>query len=329
MESVILFDPGIRSLNKGDEIIMRSAERELKKQGILAGRYVIHSATHAPIVTFYQNTVRNPRMRFYDEAKYKFICGSNLMWKDMLKPRPVFNVNLWNCRAYANSVLMGVGVGQAQSKTNLYTKKLYEKILSKEYIHSTRDQAAADFLTDLGYKAINTGCPTMWCLTSDFCSEIPEGKAENVVFTLTDYGREKEYDQKLIDILKNEYKKVYFWIQGAFDMEYFNSFENTEDIIIISPDIDEYSAILDMPDIEYVGTRLHAGLFAMQHKKRTIILAIDNRARDMKDAYDLHVLERKDIDQLPEKINSSFKTDVRLRQQNIDLWLSQFKEEVQ
>lgn len=29
METVVLFDPGIRSLNKGDEIIMRSAEREL------------------------------------------------------------------------------------------------------------------------------------------------------------------------------------------------------------------------------------------------------------------------------------------------------------
>ena len=31
MKTVILFDPGIRSLNKGDEIIMRSAENELNR----------------------------------------------------------------------------------------------------------------------------------------------------------------------------------------------------------------------------------------------------------------------------------------------------------
>ena len=327
MNAVILFDPGIRSLNKGDEIIMRSAERELANNGILAGNYVIHSATHAPIVTSYQNTALNPRMRFYDEAKYKFICGSNLMWKDMFKVRPVFNVNLWNCMPYANSIMMGIGVGQANSKTNLYTKKLYEKILSKDYIHSTRDQAAESFLTSLGYKAIDTGCPTIWQFTPEFCADIPHGKAENVIFTLTDYGKDLENDQQLINILKKEYRNVYFWVQGAFDFEYFNNFENTEGIIVVDPDIDEYSRVLNSMDIDYVGTRLHAGLFAMQHKKKAIILAIDNRVRDMSEVYDLHVLERDDLSKLPELINSSFATDVKIKQANIDLWLSQFKGE--
>ena len=324
MESIVLFDPGIRSLNKGDEIIMRSAERELDKAGILENNYVIHSATHAPIVTFYQNTRKNVSMKFYDRAKYKFICGSNLMWKNMLKPRPVFNVNLWNCMPYENSIFMGVGVGQAKSRTNLYTKKLYAKILSRDYVHSARDQAAADFLTSLGYRAIDTGCPTMWCFSPEFCAQIPHEKAENVVFTLTDYGREKEYDQKLIDILRQNYNKVYFWIQGAFDLDYFETFRNTEGIITVSPDLDAYARVLSLPDIEYVGTRLHAGMFAMQHKKRAIFLAIDNRTRDMNAAYDLHVLERSAVEELPRMISSSFATDIRLKRENIDSWLSQF-----
>ena len=325
METVILFDPGIRSLNKGDEIIMRSAEEQLDIAGILKDNYVIHSATHAPIVTFYQNNNLNPRMRLYDETRLKFICGSNLLWKDMLKPRPVFNVNLWNCRPYRNSILMGVGVGQAKSKTNIYTKKLYSKILSKDYIHSTRDQVAAEFLKGLGYQAIDTGCPTMWKFTPEFCAQIPTSKSDKVIFTLTDYGREKVYDQKLIDILKSKYKTVYFWIQGAFDLEYFNEFSNTDGIYLVAPSVDEYSKILSMEDIDYVGTRLHAGMFAMQHKKRSIILAIDNRVRDMKATYDLQVLERHEIEKLPQLIESTFSTNVKIKQNNIDMWLSQFR----
>ena len=38
MENIVLFDPGVRSLNKGDEIIMRSARMELAKSGLLQGR---------------------------------------------------------------------------------------------------------------------------------------------------------------------------------------------------------------------------------------------------------------------------------------------------
>lgn len=325
MRNIVLFDPSIRSLNKGDEIIMTSAERELNRIGLLDDSYVIKCATHAPAVTFYQNTTRNPRMRVYDQAEYKLICGSNLLWKNMLKPRPVFNINLWNCRPHKDSILMGVGIGQANSKTNWYTKKLYSKILSKDFIHSTRDQATAYFLAELGYKAIDTGCPTMWRFTPDFCNEIPTKKANNVVFTLTDYGRDRQYDQVLIDILQKEYKEVYFWVQGVFDYEYFKSFSNTENIKIVNPSLEDYSRILMMEDMEYVGTRLHAGMFAMQHKKRTIILAIDNRVRDLSASYDLHTLERNDIDQLSDLINSEFNTNVHLKQDNIDFWLSQFK----
>ena len=324
MKTVVLFDPGIRSLNKGDEIIMRSAEYELEKAGLLEGNYVIHSATHAPVVTFYQNTPQNPRIRLYDNADLKLICGSNLMWKNLLKPRPVFNVNLWNCRPYRDSILMGVGVGKSDDKTNLYTRKLYSKILKKDALHSTRDEAAAAFLADLGYKAIDTGCPSMWRFTPEFCGGIPCEKAENVVFTLTDYGRDKQYDQMLIDTLKRHYKEVFFWIQGVYDLEYFETFENTDGITTIPPSVDAFGEVLKRPDIEYVGTRLHAGMFAMQHKKRTIILAIDNRVRDMKKDYDLHVIERREIEKLDDMIESSLPTDIRLKQENIDIWLSQF-----
>lgn len=322
MEKIVLFDPGIRSLNKGDEIIMQSAEYELAD--IIKDKYVIKSATHAPIVTWYQNTNLNPRMRIYHEAQYKFICGSNLIWKNMFKPRPVFNIDLTNCLPYSNSILFGIGIGQVDNKTNLYTKLLYKKILSKDIIHSVRDDAAAEFVRSLGYKAINTGCPTMWRFTPEFCKGIPIKKSNNVIFTLTDYGKEKNFDQKMIDILVSNYNKVYFWIQGVFDKEYFDTFENTKDIIVVPPTIEAYSNILKQDDIEYVGTRLHAGMFAMQHKRRAVLIAIDNRVRDMQLSYDLHVIERSKIDELESYINREFVTDIKIKQENINIWMKQF-----
>ena len=324
MENIVLFDPSIRSLNKGDEIIMRSAEKYLSP--VLIGNYVIKSATHSPILTFYQNTRLNPRMRFYDDAKYKFLCGSNMIWKNMLKVRPTFNANLFNCMPYRNSIMMGCGIAQTQVKrTNIYTKSLYSKIFSKEYYHSVRDEKAAEFIKSLGYKVINTGCPTMWGFSEEFCKEIPAEKADKVIFTLTDYNKNSEFDGQLIDILLDNYKEVYFWIQGAFDFEYLQTLPHTEKIQIVNPTVDDYSDILACGNIDYVGTRLHAGLFAMQHKIRTIIIAIDNRAISINESYNLNIIDRnKTASDLANKINSDFRTNVKINHKNIELWLNQF-----
>ena len=64
----------------------------------------------------------------------------------------------------------------------------------------------------------------------------------------------------------------------------------------------------------------------MQHQKRTVILAIDNRVRDMKLTYDLNVLERGQIDQLDRYINSEIKTNLKINFKNIRKWFSQFEE---
>ena len=323
MDTIVLFDPSIRSLNKGDSIIMESAEREL--ENILKDNYIINCATHAPAVTSYQSNNFNPRMVVYHNAKYKFICGSNLIWKNMFVPRPVFNVNILNCLPYKNSILMGIGIKPNAEHVNYYTKLLYKKILSNKFVHSVRDAMAEKFITDLGYKTINTGCPTMWRFTKEFCSDIPKKKAENVIFTLTDYGKDKEADQKLVDILLKNYKTIYFWVQGVFDLEYLQTLNNVQNIQIVSPSLQRYSEILSQPDIEFVGTRLHAGMFAMQHKKRTVILAIDNRVRDLKKTYNINMIERNQIEQLEDYINSDIETNIEIDLVKINTWLSQFE----
>lgn len=326
METVILFDPSIRSLNMGDHIIMNSAEMEIGE--LLENRYVIHCATHAPVVTFYQSNRKNPRMTVYDNAKYKFVCGSNLLWKNLFIPRPTFNINIFNCMPYEGSILFGVGTNSNTQKINYYTKKLYNKILSKEYIHSVRDDYTLELLKNMGYKAINTGCPTMWKFTEEFCSNIPESKANNVVFTLTDYNQDINADQKMIDTLVANYDKVYFWIQGVFDMEYFSEFKNIQRIEIISPTISEYSKVLQKEDIEYVGTRLHAGMFALQHKKRSIIISVDDRVRSMKKSYNINCLERSNINYLEKMIFNNLSPQIILNTENIRIWKQQFERKI-
>ena len=327
MRTVVLFDPGIRSFNKGDEIIMRSAENMLNNylKDIMSSSYVLKCATHSPAVTFYQNSINNPHIKIFDEAIIKLICGSNLLWKDMFKPRPSLNINMWNCRPYRNSTLMGVGLSQTNKRINKYSRDLYGKILSKETIHSTRDERTAEFLRGLGYKAINTGCPTMWTFTDDFCKKIPKTKSKAVVFTLTDFHKDSSNDQTLINILIDNYSKIYFWVQGIGDFDYFRSLKNIENIEVIPPSVVEYDALLNTEELDYIGTRLHAGLFAMQHKKRSIILAIDNRARDIDEAYNLKIIERGSVGELEKTINSEFETKFGLNVENINTWIEQFK----
>lgn len=323
MESIVLFDPSIRSLNLGDHIIMDSAERQLAD--IIQGRFTLKCATHAPVVTFYQNTRRNPRMRFYDEARYKFVCGSNLLWRRLLIPRPTFNINPFNCMPYEGCILLGVGSDSGNKELDGYTRGLYRKILSSKFVHSVRDDKTKKIVESLGLRAINTGCPTMWSFTEEFCADVPSCKADNVIFTLTDYNKDAERDREMIRILKRNYDNVSMWLQGAFDEEYLDDLGERDSIHLIGPSLKAFDDALSHESVDYVGTRLHAGMYALQHKCRSIILIVDERVRSMKATYGINCLEREDVESLGELINSDMPTHMNINTDAIQGWLSQFE----
>lgn len=325
MKKVVLFDTSVGTMNQGDNIIMDSVLKQTKE--IREGNYVIHFPTHTPCFTAYQQSKHNSRYSFVRNADLKLICGTNIIAKRNLLPWPFWNVNLFNCGCYAGAVGMGVGSGGFGEETKIKgcTRALYKKILSKEYVHSTRDEKTKALLESIGLKAINTGCPTMWGLTPEHCSEIPTKKANSVVFTLTDGLNAPDADQGLIDLLVEKYDKVYYWPQGLTDIGYFGKMNNTDKITVISPDIISYSNLMKSePDLDYVGTRLHAGIFAMQHKKRAIILVVDNRASDIAQTYHINVMDRTDMNALGSAIDSEFATEVKINLSNILEWKSQF-----
>ena len=323
MKKVVFFDTSYGTQNMGDYIINRAIDEEM--DFLNDDSFVVKYGTHNPILRWVQTFRNNYIADYCKNADYKFVCGTNLLSSNFGHLIPNFNVNLYDAKNYAGSILIGCGRGDAQSKIGFRTKLIYRKILSKDYIHSVRDAEAKKFIESLGFKAINTGCPTMWMLDSKFCKKIPKNKSDRVIFTLTDYRRDEKKDQQLIDILKKNYNEVYFWIQGADDLEYFETFKNRSGIKLVPPHLDSYEKLLNSGNIDYVGTRLHAGVFAMRHKVRSIILIVDNRARDMKKTYNLVAIERDDIAKLDSLINSSFATDVRIDEEKIAKWKAQFK----
>lgn len=325
MNKNVLFDTSSGSLNMGDYIIAESVEKVLNK--VFKGDFFARYGTHTPVTHFYQNIKRNGAIKYFDSAKYKFVAGTNLLNYNMMLPWNNWNVNIFNYRPYKNLILVGVGMNPNSKKVNWYTKLLYKKVLSKEYVHSTRDERTKVFLESIGLKAINTGCATLWSLDKEKCSKIPTKKSDKVIFTLTDYCRDKQKDQQLIDTLLKNYQKVYFWIQGSSDYDYISSFDNYEKIELVSPNLKSFKEILENGNIDYVGTRLHAGIYAMQHLVRSIIIIVDNRARDMKKNYSIPTLERNNIEKLDELINCEFETDINLDFDKIEEWKNQFCED--
>jgi polysaccharide pyruvyl transferase WcaK-like protein len=321
MENVLLLDTSVGSLNKGDDIIMKCIRNQLKD--VTQDKFMLTLPTHVSPFHWYQVARNSSRVQIYSNAKYKFVGGSNLLIMNMLTHFPQWNINVFNYGPLKDSVLVGVGAGKG-TKINSYTKMLYKKVLSKNIIHSVRDERTKRFLEEMGFKAINTGCATLWSLTPEFCMEIPTKKAKCAVFTLTHHSKDIKNDQLLIDILKNNYQEVYFWVQDSEDLKYFNALKNTGNIIIVPPTLEEYERVLKT-DVDYIGTRLHGGIYAMLHKKRTIIISIDERAQGMSETYNINTIHRSDFGNLEKMINSDFKTNVNVDFSKVELWKKQFE----
>ncbi len=323
MKSILLIDTGIATQNIGDEIINRSIEFNWPE--LFRKACIYRLSSHTAPYPLWQQLFFSRKNSAFGNADYKFLCGTNALYTNMLRPVPGWNIHLWNYMIYSGTILLGVGAGINSRAVNLYTKYLYSKVLNKEYYHSVRDDYTVELLTKLGYKAINTGCPTMWGFTSEFCKDIPTKKANDVVFSLTGYQPDVLNDKLMIEILQKNYSNLFFWPQTLADIEYLKSLGNYR-YQIIPPNLCVYDEILDQ-NVDYIGNRLHGGIRALQHKKRTVIIAIDYRARNMGTHFSLPIIERNKIaHELSERINEDFKTNiVGINQDNINMWKSQFQ----
>lgn len=323
MDTILILDTSIASGNKGDDIIMECTHKEL--EFLLKDSYELRLPTHVSAFHWYQVLKQSFSLMRFVNCRWKFVGGSNIMAKNMFSHYPQWNINWFNCKPIQGSILVGVGVGAGDERSNWYTRHLYNRVLSHEYFHSVRDERSKRYIeSELGLKALNTGCVTMWMLTPEFCKTIPSKKSEKVVFTLTKRGGYDERDQFLINTLNNNYREVFFWPQGIDDYDYFIKFNHIENIKVLQATKEAYDTYLSTNETDYVGTRLHGGVYAMRHGRRAIIIAIDERAREINKSNHLNCLDINAINQLPDFINSEFETSVKMDYQAINLWKSQF-----
>ncbi|WP_261817989.1 polysaccharide pyruvyl transferase family protein [Vibrio gallicus] len=314
---VAIFDTSIGSLNVGDEIINKSATVFL--EDIFHDKQITRLATHTgmgSIGLYIANT-----------AKHRVVCGSNLISGGMFRSGQ-WNLSLLDVLRIKQHILLGVGWQTYDSEYSWTTKLAYKMLLSKDGYHSVRDEFTKKKLEEIGFRnVINTGCPTIWKLTKEHCSLIPTEKAKNVVTTLTARRQDPRLDKCMLDTLVDSYEHVYLWLQGLGDNDYFESLGDYDNITLIPPHLSAYDKVLkENESLDFVGTRLHAGIRALQYKRRTLVVAVDNRATEKSKDFNLEIIQRSDLDtNLYEHINSKFETKIKLDQDSIYKWMSQFK----
>ncbi|WP_160725770.1 polysaccharide pyruvyl transferase family protein [Bacillus sp. USDA818B3_A] len=312
---ISLFEPSISSENIGDHIIQDYCMSICKD--------IFGESMYVSIPTRSKLTKRN--YSHIKSSDFSLVFGTNLLASNMRK-RKQWDIDFKDTKYINNAVLFGVGWWQYQESPDWYTRVLLKKILSNNLMHSVRDSYTENKLKSIGIKnVVNTACPTMWNLTPEFCSTIPENKSKNVVTTLTNYNKNPESDKAFLEVLLKNYDGVYVWLQAVEDYNYTKSLVSDSKIHFVAPTLSEYDEILKDNDIEYVGTRLHGGIRALNNHKRSIILAVDNRATEISKDTNLMVLQRdEDHLKLETIINSDFKTSIVLPQENINKWKSQF-----
>jgi len=317
MKKVILYEPSIGSDNIGDQIIVDGVKTALNKY--LEDAFVIELPTHTPLSNRY--------LHYLGSANLKLVCGSNIIAG---RVNSILHLNQWMIgSAFLSAgpvVLMGVGAQKYGQKVSIPTRLIYRMLFEKGIIHSVRDSYTEDMLKKNGFKnVINTGCPTLWGITQEVQEKIPKLKARRCVFTLTDYQKDSERDLYMINAIKKHYDEVFFWPQGNGDYDYYLELNKGEHgISLVAPNLSSYDQLLESGDIDYIGTRLHGGIRALQKKIRTIIIGIDNRAIELNKDFGLPVLSKDNILMLEEKIETENIICINLPYANIEMFMKQF-----
>jgi len=310
---IAVLDTSVTSLNLGDEIIMDASRKVLRE--LFPNAFFVTLPTHEFFLW--------ESYRVLKDCDYVFVGGSNLLKSKMLWHNQ-WKISPFDVFLRRDCILLGCGWWHYQSQADWYSRQLLKRILSRRYHHSVRDEYSRQQLLSAGVgNVINTACVTMWQLTDDHCALIPKRRAPRVVTTLTGYNANPAADRAVIDTLLQHYEEVVLWVQQPEDFAYGVALSNGR-LKLIAPNLNAFTTFLRDNDVDYVGSRLHGGIRALQTGKRSLILAVDNRAVEISRDTNLPVALREDIGAINHWINTPYETSIRLPLQAIDDWKQQF-----
>ena len=209
-------------------------------------------------------------------------------------------------------LFFGVGLWQDGNFTRL-SSTLWRQILSPN-THSVRDNLSREHLEKLGKRSLFTSCPTTWRLPERIEFSQPKQKC---IVTLTDYNQNPHRDKAWLTLASSVYQELVLWPQGRGDEAYMESlgfkFES------LPENLESFESALETGDYDYFGTRLHGGVFSLQRGVRTVIVEVDNRAREMGKDLGLPVFKARESEQISTALKSP-RVSIRLPLEAIALW---------
>lgn len=311
--TIALLDTSVSSTNVGDEIIMEAVKRRLAP--VFANDYVCRIASH--------ETMSAKSRGMIARSDFVIAGGSNLL-SSHAGLRSVWKLSPLDAGLGPKFVMMGVGWYHDQGAPDPYTAWLFKSLFARDKLHSVRDSYSKNKLEALGFdNVLNTGCPTLWELPEDINAATPKRKANNVVTTLNTYMKDRSADAALLSLLTRKYERVFAWIQTYSDQKYLQELHPS--IELVAPNLPAYDALLTSSlDLDYVGNRLHAGIRALQKRRRAIIIEIDNRAREMGRDFNLPTVKRDDAAALEDMIDRPTDLNIVLPREEIRRWLDQW-----
>lgn len=318
---ISIYNTSIGSLNNGDQIINEAGIGIL--EDIFPNSFFHHFPTH--------HALQRRSLKVAWKNRICFVIGTNLL-RNKIRYRGRKNkiaIHFHDCLFMQPIILFGVGWNKYAGNLDMKTKFFYKNALSKNYLHSVRDNYAKDKLKACGIKnTINTGCPSLWELSDTHLKGISIKKQKKALLTLTDYSKDIATDSFILKTLLQNYESVYLWPQGSGDRNYFSNLIgfDSKQVTILSSHLSSLNKVLEMDDIEHIGTRLHAGIRALQKKRPSLIISIDNRASEMHRDFNLPTIERSELHLLQEKIDTERNFSMCIPFEAIAKWKKQFDE---
>ncbi|NJE30326.1 polysaccharide pyruvyl transferase family protein [Thermococcus sp. 18S1] len=334
---IINFAPHAGTMNLGDYIIWDSIKSILtdllKHENVM----VLNFSSHQPLSWYHKMLLK--RLKKEKIPYIILLSGANPFHPYY---SPVSSLNQWavgitDIQNLKNKVLLfGTGTIIAPPSIkrhilSLYALKFWKLVMTKEFVHEVRDDESIELAHKIGiYNVVNLGCPTLWKLTKKFVGKIPTTKSNSVVTTITANKKDPERDKLMLKILLKNYEEVYLWPQGTEDIIYINKTivplcPECVKIKILPPTLWAYDQLLSKTNIDYIGTRVHGGIRALQHKRRSIIVSVDHRASSFSKSFGIYSINRDEIAGLDDVINSKIKVRIQIPEKRIKKYLEEFK----
>ncbi|GAA4166170.1 hypothetical protein GCM10022286_30400 [Gryllotalpicola daejeonensis] len=308
---IVLVDPGLKSTNLGDQIISDAVHREFVNPLRAAGVDVQTIPMHGHLSDDSRALLR--------EADEVVVSGTNLLADNMRFRSPWQWAKKDIELTRGKLTTFGVGWWQYQTGGIDPFSARWLRSLSSGRPWAVRDEYSARRLAAAKVRALHTSCPTLWGVTRQ---NLPGGQ-RRVIATFTDYNQDPLADRRLIDLLETRFEEVLYWPQGPGDERYLRSIAGDE-VRLIPPELAAFDAELREPSTAYVGLRLHGGIRAMQQGVPTLILSIDNRAREIARSVGLVAPSRHALDRIAALLDSPQPKTLHLPRVEIDAWRAQW-----